>query len=47
MRSLVVAIHGEVEDGVIDGAEYPTTDTIVCLIPLRVSGIGSACAVDV
>jgi hypothetical protein len=46
-RSLVVIVHGEAEDEAIDGAKYPTANTSVYLIPLRVSGIGKACAIDV
>jgi hypothetical protein len=47
MGRLVVVVHGEVEDGVVDGAEDPTLDAAVCLVPIRVGGIGGECAIDV
>jgi hypothetical protein len=36
---LLIAVHGEVEDGVVDGAEDPTADAAIRLIPLRPGGI--------
>jgi hypothetical protein len=39
--------HGEVEDGVVDGAEDPTLDAAVRLVPIRVGRIGGERAIDV
>jgi hypothetical protein len=44
---LVVVAHGEVEGGVVDGAEDPTLDAAVRLVPIRVGGIGGERAIDV
>ena len=38
---LVVVSHGEVEDGVVDGAEEPGADAAVRLIPSRILGRGA------
>jgi len=45
--SLIVAGHGEVEDGVADGAEEPTLDTRVGDDPVRIIRDGGAGSVDV
>ena len=45
--SLVVVGHGEVEDGVVDGAEEPGADVAVRLIPSRILGARWYCAIDV
>ena len=37
---LVITLHGEVEDGVIDGAEDPAADATICLIRGGPKGIG-------
>jgi hypothetical protein len=47
MGRLVVVVHGEVEDGVVDGTEDPTLDATIYLVPIRVGGIGDECAIDV
>jgi len=45
--SLIVAGHGEVEDGVADEAEEPTLDTRVGDDPVRIIRDGGAGSVDV
>jgi hypothetical protein len=47
MGRLVVIVHGEVEDGVADGAKDPTLDAAVRLVPIRVGVIGGEHAIDV
>ena len=37
---LLAAFHGEVEDGIINGAEHPDANAAVRLIPLWPEGIG-------
>jgi hypothetical protein len=44
---LGVIIHGEVKDGVIDGAKDPGLDVAVCLVPIPVGGIGGERAINV
>ena len=45
--SVLIGLHGEVEDGVVDGAVHPAADAGVGLGPQRVSRTGGRCAVDV
>ena len=45
--SVLIGLHGEVEDGVVDGAVHPAADAGVRLGPQRVSRTGGRCAVDV
>ena len=44
---LIVALHDEVEDGVGDGAEEPTANAAVRLIPLGIGRASRRGAVDV
>ena len=46
-RCLVVALHGKVEDGVINEAVDPRPHAAVCLIPLRILGAWRGRSVDV
>jgi hypothetical protein len=40
-------VHGEIKDGVIDGAEDPAADAALRGIPLGVSGLRWSRAIDV
>jgi len=40
LGGMLVAVHGEVEDSVVDGAEDLAVNTTVRLIPLWPEGIG-------
>jgi hypothetical protein len=44
---LILALHGEIKDGVIDEAEDPATDIAVRRVPVRVGGLGGYGAVNV
>jgi hypothetical protein len=44
---VLIGLHGEVEDGLVDGVVHPTTNTGVGLRPRGVNRTGSSGAVDV
>jgi hypothetical protein len=44
---LIVALHGDVENRVVDGAKDPRADAAVCLVPNRVVGAPWKGAVNV
>jgi hypothetical protein len=44
---LGVVVHGEVEDGIVDGAKDLGLDAAIHLVPIRVGGISGEHAIDV